>query len=166
MAWYGETGTLAAQASLAVADGKVETGRDKYTNVIREENIAVGYFLTTEKKDEEGNKTGEKVTEWHQTGLTVIVCKVQTDVKSWEYRGLTRELADFIIDNAATYIKDGNDFCDVNATMGGERWFRDRSWVDVPNCVGTIWHLNRRRVSEAGGYAVTVTKTVNTKVEA
>lgn len=164
MAWYGETGTLAAQASLAVAEGKVETGRDKYTNVIREENIAVGYFLTTEKKDEHGNKTGEKITEWHQTGVTVIVCKVQTDVKSWEYRGLTKALADYLIDNAATYIKDGDDACNVSATMSGATWWSGTAWVGVPNCVGTIWHLNRRRVSEAGSYAVTVTKTVNTKV--
>ena len=164
MAWYGETGNIDAEASLAVDEGRIETGRDTYTTVIREENIAVGYFLTTEKKDENGNKTGEKVTEWHQTGVTVIVCKVKTDVKTWEYRVLTKELADHIIDNAAKYIKDGEEACNVNATMGGATWSNGRSWVNVPNCVGTIWHLNRRRVSEAGGYAVTVTKTVNTKV--
>ncbi|MGN0851858.1 MAG: hypothetical protein ACI4Q3_00615 [Kiritimatiellia bacterium] len=164
MAWYGSTGANAANAKAAVNAGKVDISRDTYTSVVREESIAVGYFLTTEKKDENGNKTGEKVTEWHQTGVTVIVCKVQTDVKTWEYRGLTKELADYIIDNAATYIKDGTEACNLSATFGGTTWTSGQAWVGVGNCVGTIWHVNRRRVNEAGGYAVTVTKTTNTKV--
>ena len=122
---------------------------DKYTTVVREEAIAQGYFITNTDKD--GNKT----TTFNQTSTVVIKCRVTTTTKTWERRGLTKAAAEKMVD-------------DYNTTGALEAyvWTKSGCWVEVPSCVGTVYHASCRRASDGGNYTVTVTETNNEAVAA
>lgn len=153
MAWDNTTSGNPATHS-AVAAATVKTSKEQFISVLRDEYIPVGYNLTEEVTDATTGITS-KVTTFHQTSTVHIPCKVKTAVTTEEERGLTQNAAE----NHAW-------FAAVQDNRTYARWTVGFCWVEVPNCIGTVIRVAARRVNEAGGWAVTKTTTVTTKVEA
>ena len=155
MAWIdGNAGSSGAtNYKLVSKDANIVTIRDEY--------IKTGYNLTKEVTDEE---TGEKhkVTQFVQTGVIRVQCRVVETVVVEEWNALTEESASKITGTGLGTALAGITISD-NRTLG--TWHTGLAFVDVPNCIGTVVRVHARRANEANGWTVTKTTTTTSKAE-